>query len=44
MEVYFEMQNSNQFARKIKSSCPMERQKLQLHKERKYEVNNYGVK
>ena len=32
MEVNFAMRNSNYFARKIKSSGPMERQELQPHK------------
>ena len=49
MEVNFAMRNSNYFARKIKSSCPMERQELQPHKvlwkeATECEVNNYGVK
>ena len=46
MKVNFAMRNSNHFARKLKSSCPMEWQELQPQQnmERKYEVNNYGVK
>ena len=46
MKVNFAMRNSNHFARKLKSSRSMERQELQPQQnmERKYEVNNYGVK
>ena len=44
IKVNFAMRNSNYFARKIKSSCPMKRQELQQHKVLWREATEHGKK
>ena len=44
IQVNFAMPSSNYFARKIKSSCPMERQELQPYKVLWKEATKHGKK